>query len=99
MYLDSEKVESERLSRGWTQQQLADACGVSLRTIQRVEKQGQASLDTTSALVSVYGVARQELLKLSAAEEVREVSQMSWLSIAIGLGLGLLLGVLITLTV
>ncbi|ENO00390.1 MULTISPECIES: helix-turn-helix domain-containing protein [Pseudoalteromonas] len=43
MQLNPTTVKSLRSKLDWTQQQLADACDVSLRTIQRVEKEGAAS--------------------------------------------------------
>ncbi|MEZ9594247.1 helix-turn-helix domain-containing protein [Shewanella sp. 10N.261.52.F9] len=33
-------IRTLRQEKGWTQQHLADACAISLRTVQRVEKEG-----------------------------------------------------------
>jgi len=54
MKINAEKVIAERKSRAWTQQHLADACGVSMRTIQRVENNGSGSLETIKALASCF---------------------------------------------
>ncbi|WP_251359912.1 helix-turn-helix domain-containing protein [Kangiella sp. TOML190] len=35
MNLDSSKVKALRKAKQWSQDQLADACGINLRTIQR----------------------------------------------------------------
>ena len=61
MQLNPTTVKSLRSKLDWTQQQLADACDVSLRTIQRVEKEGAASKETTMALCAVR---QGELIKL-----------------------------------
>lgn len=61
MQLDKERIRELRTARGWTQQQLADVTGLSLRTIQRVELQGNASMETLSALCATLEVERQAL--------------------------------------
>ncbi len=61
MQLHSEIIKSIRDDRAWTQQHLADACGLSLRTIQRVEKYGNASHETALGLASVLEIDLEEL--------------------------------------
>lgn len=41
MQINNNTVKLLRTEKSWTQQHLADASGVSLRTIQRVESDGQ----------------------------------------------------------
>ncbi|EAW28865.1 ISI400 transposase B [Alteromonadales bacterium TW-7] len=64
MQLNPKTVKTLRQTLNWTQQQLADACDLSLRTIQRVEKEGTASKETTMALCAVLEVPQGELIKL-----------------------------------
>lgn len=54
MQLNQQRLTAERQQRAWSQSQLADASGVSLRTIQRIEKSGKASLESAKALASVF---------------------------------------------
>lgn len=61
MQLNGSFIRETRTERGWTQQQLADICGLSLRTIQRVELHGIASLETSKALASAFELERTEL--------------------------------------
>lgn len=61
MQLNGSLIREKRTERGWTQQQLADICGLSLRTIQRVELHGIASLETSKALASAFEIERAEL--------------------------------------
>lgn len=56
MKLDRNKIKSLRTLRCWSQDELASASDVSIRTIQRVEKTGNASLETVRALASVFEV-------------------------------------------
>ena len=47
-------VQKLRLQRGWSQQQLAELSGLSVRTIQRVENGQPASTETLKSLASVF---------------------------------------------
>ncbi len=96
MYLDQGKVRQLRLERGWTQQQLADACGLSTRTIQRIEKDGVASLETTSALVAVFEVPRSRLLFVSPEEAQRRLSRSPLWPLLAATLFGMAMGVTIT---
>jgi transcriptional regulator with XRE-family HTH domain len=54
--VDSNLIRSERENRGWSQGHLAEVAGLSLRTIQRIEKTGSASFESVTALASVLSV-------------------------------------------
>ncbi|MBU2884209.1 helix-turn-helix domain-containing protein [Gilvimarinus agarilyticus] len=45
-----------RLVKGWSQEQLAEMAGVSIRTIQRIERGQPPSLETRNALAAVFEV-------------------------------------------
>lgn len=49
-------VKALRTKKLWSQEDLATACGISLRTVQRLEGEGQASPETIRALASVFEV-------------------------------------------
>ena len=49
-------IRKLRLQRGWTQDQLAEMAGLSVRTIQRLERGDAPSLETAKALASVFEV-------------------------------------------
>jgi len=57
MTLDPKAIKSFRTQRAWSQEHLAAAAGVAVRTIQRVEAGGSASYETSQALAAVFGVA------------------------------------------
>ncbi|MBB4127180.1 transcriptional regulator with XRE-family HTH domain [Xanthomonas translucens] len=50
-----------RLKRGWSQQQLADVSGISLRTIQRLEAGAKPSLETLRSLAAAFEVSIEDL--------------------------------------
>ena len=91
MLLVSETVKALRLQNSWTQQHLAEICDVSVRTIQRVEKDGVASMETTLALASVFNVSKTALL-MDGTAETGGASRpaTSWVHGIVGLALFLL---------
>jgi transcriptional regulator with XRE-family HTH domain len=60
--IDSEFIKAERQRRGWSQEQLAAAAGVGVRTIQRMESGSTASSETAKCLAAVFGVPFSRLL-------------------------------------
>ena len=78
MYIASELIKRLRKERGWTQQQMAEICDLSLRTIQRVEKDGVGSLETSKSMASAFGlelaeVTEPENAKQSLSERIKSV--------------------------
>ncbi len=55
-------IRQKRLDKGWTQSQLAEFCGLSLRTIQRVEKGQKPTLETQKALAAVFETEVSEIV-------------------------------------
>lgn len=64
--LDRDRVRQLREARAWSQQHLADAAGLSLRTVQRVEAEGSASAETRLALAAALDVAVESLVPAGA---------------------------------
>jgi transcriptional regulator with XRE-family HTH domain len=54
-------VQKLRLQHGWSQEQLADLSGVSVRTIQRIEQGKPASAESLKNLGAVLDVPFQNL--------------------------------------
>lgn len=61
MKIDPAAVRALRERRAWSQEQLAEVAGLSVRTVQRVETGGGASLDTRMALAAALEVTPAEL--------------------------------------
>lgn len=57
----AERIKKMREARGWPQEQLATVAGVNVRTIQRIESGGLASIETRNALAAAFKVDLAEL--------------------------------------
>lgn len=79
MQISPNKVIQARLSRVMSQEELAVACTLSARTIQRVEAGQAASLETTKALLAVLG---PEILEDPVAPGTRH-GPSAWRSFAL----------------
>ena len=60
-------VRGERIARVWSQEELSELAGVSLRTIQRIESGQPCSRDTIKALASVLEIDSALLLQSAPA--------------------------------
>lgn len=49
-------IQKMRLQRGWSQQQLADASGLSVRTVQRIESGHAGSIESIKSIAAVFDV-------------------------------------------
>lgn len=61
MQLDALLVKSLREKKGWSQSDLAEVSGLSLRTVQRVESTGNASRETKICLAAAFDVPHETL--------------------------------------
>jgi transcriptional regulator with XRE-family HTH domain len=91
MLLNVTLVKETRINRGWTQAQLAELCAVNIRTIQRVESDGAASLETTMALAAAFDL---EIKELFANPEMEKKNSNKTLYIVLSLIAGFVLGLL-----
>ncbi|MBE2224960.1 MAG: DUF805 domain-containing protein [Anaerolineae bacterium] len=62
MIINSELVKKLRAAKPWSQEQLSEACGLDLRTIQRIENKGKASIESVRALATVFEIDPHELM-------------------------------------
>lgn len=56
LQLRPELIRAERDKRAWTQERVAELTGLGVRTIQRIEATGAASLESATALSSVLEI-------------------------------------------
>lgn len=61
MKINAELVIALRTKRAWSQDELSIASGLNLRTIQRIEREASASLQSKKALASVFGIDIHDL--------------------------------------
>jgi transcriptional regulator with XRE-family HTH domain len=65
MKINGEAVRALREQKSWSQEHLAEAAGLSVRTIQRVEMENLASSETRLALAAALGVPVAVLMPAS----------------------------------
>ena len=74
----AEQVIQRRKHKGWTQQNLADETGLSLRTIQRIEKgQTQPFGHSLQGLATAFECTVEELTKSPISQDTESVSSDS----------------------
>lgn len=61
MKIDSQKIRALRNKQGWSQEQLATASGLGLRTMQRIEAQGSISTESKVCLAATFNIELSEL--------------------------------------
>ena len=54
-------IRKLRLQRGWSQDQLSQMTGLSIRTIQRIERGQKPSLESQKSLAAVFEINLTEL--------------------------------------
>jgi transcriptional regulator with XRE-family HTH domain len=77
MELNKHKLKDQRDSRAWSQTQLAEVSGLSLRTIQRIEKTGVASQESAKSLASVYKCSITDLVANNPLTPLRKDDKFS----------------------
>ena len=69
--VDKKRVRKLRNHRAWSQDHLASASGLSLRTIQRIENDGSCSLESKKALAGVFNIKPSDLdIQVDAIENL-----------------------------
>lgn len=95
MEINNQIVKQLRSERNWTQQHLADACDISLRTVQRIEKFGNASTESVMSLCAVFEITKQDICVVPRVQpdqlqsvKVKPYFLIMILGLLIGIGLG-----------
>lgn len=70
-------VRKLRLQRGWSQEQLAQMSGLSVRTIQRIERGQKAGLESLKSLASVFEIDLSQLHEETDMNE-NDKDNMTW---------------------
>ena len=91
MKINGDVVRTLREGKSWSQEHLANASGLSVRTIQRVETESVGSAETRLALAAALNVPVSDLMNVASPAKqeiavVRRVPFWGWL----GWGFGVL---------
>ena len=65
-------IKKMRLERHWSQEQLAEMSGLSIRTIQRIENGENAGLESLKSLAAVFETNIEDSNKKEEAEQIRK---------------------------
>tara|TARA_R110001632_G_scaffold54410_6_gene133333 strand:- start:1610 stop:2068 length:459 start_codon:yes stop_codon:yes gene_type:complete len=65
-------IKKMRLERHWSQDQLADMSGLSIRTIQRIENGENAGLESLKSLAAVFEINIADSDKKQEMEQIRK---------------------------
>ncbi|PCI75301.1 MAG: transcriptional regulator [SAR86 cluster bacterium] len=71
--INSVLIKELRRQRSWSQDQLAIAAGLSMRTVQRIEKEGTCSLESSQALAAVFEL-NVASLQIDTVKELGDIS-------------------------
>ena len=71
MEINAERVIALRKKSSWSQDELATAAGLNLRTVQRVENSGTASMQTLKAIAAALEVDLDEFRKPTEKNVIR----------------------------
>ena len=66
-------IKNLRLKHGWSQEKLAELTNLSLRTIQRIEKDDNASLKSLKQLASAFNLELSQLQEMLKNKEKQKV--------------------------
>ena len=89
MKIDASRIKAEREKRAWSQEHLAEAAGLALRTIQRVENSGSGSFETAKALAAVLELDVADLRARGGGTVPRSHSKVRYVAAAAAVVLGL----------
>lgn len=68
MKINKDFLRRERELRAWTQSHLAEIAGLSMRTVQRIERTGNASMESASALAAALNLELGSLMEARAQD-------------------------------
>jgi transcriptional regulator with XRE-family HTH domain len=71
-------IKKLRLQKGWSQAELAEFSGLSIRTIQRIENGENPGLETLKSLAAVFNMDVSEIQKEYTMEETTASKEEKW---------------------
>lgn len=74
MKINKEMLRRERELRAWTQSHLAEVADLSMRTVQRIERTGDVSMESASALAAALNL---DLAALMASSDVADTAVLT----------------------
>ena len=69
--INAQKVRQLRKDLLWSQEDLAAGSGLSLRTVQRIERNSDVSIDTLKAIAAAFNISADDLVLTPGMEGLR----------------------------
>lgn len=82
--INTDLIKTLRLNNSWSQQHLASIAGISLRTLQRIEREGSASLESRKAIASAFDLTPKDLILEAATSPHHKTARYGYIGILIG---------------
>lgn len=82
--IDTAALRTKRSENHWSQADLCDASGLSLRTVQRMEKDGRCSIDSVQALGAAFNVPAEEFLVPPLRTGIKRGLYLGYAGVALG---------------
>lgn len=86
--LNAQKVRQLRKDLLWSQEDLAQGSGLSVRTIQRIEKNAIVSVDTLQSLAAAFNIPADDLVHSPELDGLRIGTFLGFLGASIGAACG-----------
>lgn len=82
--INSSMLRSKRAEQHWSQSELCEASGLSLRTVQRMETEGRCSIDSVQAIAAAFNVPADDFLVSQRHAGIKRGVQFGFAGVAIG---------------
>ncbi len=82
--INSSMLRSKRAERHWSQSELCEASGLSLRTVQRMETEGRCSIDSVQAIAAAFNISADDFLVSQRHEDIKRGVQFGFAGVATG---------------
>lgn len=82
--IDSSMLRSKRAEQHWSQSELCEASGLSLRTVQRMETEGRCSIDSVQAIAAAFDVPTDDFLVSQHRAGIKRGVQFGFVGVAAG---------------
>jgi len=66
-------IKKLRIDKNWSQEDLSEHCGLSLRTIQRFERGSNASLESVKILATAFAVTPDQLIEKEHKDKITPI--------------------------
>lgn len=85
MQLNKEQLRREREVRAWSQSHLAEVAGLSMRTVQRIENSGSASLESAKAIAAAFDTRVETLLSSETVAPINKLPVVKRISLLVAI--------------